>query len=67
MIHIKQFINKVSIVEGKQGRDLVMTISDARGLRDELSRLLADLHEQSTTEQKSEDTIRVEIKGGTFK
>jgi len=42
MIHIKRFIDKISYMEGKQGKDVVLPMTDARGLRDELVKLLAD-------------------------
>ena len=42
MIHIKKFIDKVTHMEGRGGRDVVLPIADARGLRDELSKLLVD-------------------------
>ena len=45
MIHIKRFIDKVSIMESKQGKDVVIPISEARGLRDELSKLVVDNYE----------------------
>jgi polyhydroxyalkanoate synthesis regulator phasin len=62
MIHIKSFFNRMSIMESKQSISLVMTKDDARGLRDEISSLLADLHKL-----KNEEIIEVKIKGGTFK
>jgi hypothetical protein len=40
MIHIKRFIDKMSLVESKQSKDVVLPISDARGLRDEVTKLL---------------------------
>ena len=45
MIHIKRFIDKVSIMETKQGKDVVIPIGEARGLRDELNKLLVDNYE----------------------
>jgi len=68
MLHIKRFIDKVSTVESKQAKDFVMPINDARGLRDELAKMLAD-HYQSNNEKKpvEEPVIKVEIKGGSFK
>lgn len=65
MIHIKKFLDRVSLQESKQSRDVVMTISDARGLRDEISKLLSDLHELNSN--KKEEVIEVRIKGGSFK
>jgi len=41
MIHIKRFIDKISLMEGRQGKDVVIPIAEARGLRDELVKLLA--------------------------
>ena len=69
MIHIKRFIDKMSLVESKQSKDVVLPISDARGLRDEVTKLLSDLHELSQTDKSTvnDEVIQVEIKGGSFK
>jgi hypothetical protein len=69
MIHIKRFIEKVSITEAKQSKDIVLPISDARGLRDEIAKLLSDLYEYSVTAQdeKKEEIIEIQVKGGSFK
>lgn len=44
MINTKRFIDRVSLIEGRNGRDLVLSIGEARQLRDELAKLLLDLH-----------------------
>jgi hypothetical protein len=69
MIHIKRFIDKMALMESKQSRDIVLPAADARGLRDEISKLLSDLYELSNTkaDDKSNDVIQIEIKGGSFK
>lgn len=69
MIHIKRFIDKISIMESKQNKDVVIPISEARGLRDELSKLLADLHEINLALAKAKETqiIQVEVTGAPFK
>ena len=68
MIYIKKFIDKVSLMESKMNKDLVVSMTDARGLRDELSKLLTDLHElQSGKSKDSAEVIQVEIVGGKFK
>ena len=69
MIHIKRFIEKVSITEAKQSKDVVLPIADARGLRDEIAKLLSDLYEYSVTAQdeKKEEIIEIQVKGGSFK
>lgn len=66
MIYIKKFIDKVSIVESKQGKDIVMPIIEARGLRDELAKILTDLHTLNATKNKEEPIIKVEMKGGSW-
>ena len=68
MLHIKRFIDKMAVAESKQTKDLVLPMSDARGLRDELSKLLSDLYEMSQDQanEKDSEIIQVEIKGGSF-
>ena len=66
MIHVKRFIDKVSIMESKQGKDVVIPISEARGLRDELSKLIVDNYELLQTKIAVEPVIQVEINGGRF-
>lgn len=61
MIQIKRFIDKIASMEGKQGRDVVLPISDARALRDEITKILLDQRE-SKQEQKNEP-VQVEFKG----
>lgn len=67
MIHINKFIDKVSMIESKQGKDVVIPIVDARGLRDEVSKLLSELYDLKSNKEQKQETIEVEIKGGKFK
>jgi hypothetical protein len=68
MVNIKRFIEKVAVAESKQTKDLVLPIADARGLRDELSKLLSDLYDMSHEQNKAKETeiVQVEIKGRIF-
>ena len=66
MIHIKRFVDKITLIEGKQGRDVVITIGDARGLRDELTKLLADNYELLQNKTMVEPVFQVEMNGGRF-
>lgn len=67
MINIKRFIEKVSHTEGRHGKDVVIPISEARILRDELANILADYYDASKKEIKApEQVIQVEITGGKF-
>lgn len=69
MLQIKRFIDKVAVAESKQTKDLVLPMSDARGLRDEISKLLTDLYEMSEAQSKEKETeiVQIEITGGSFK
>lgn len=67
-MHINRFLDKMAVVESKQNKDVVLPISDARGLRDDIARLLAQLHELNTKTVSNEPEIfQLEIKGGSFK
>ena len=66
MIHIKRFVDKVTLIEGKQGKDVVIPISEARGLRDELTKLLADNYELLHNKTSVEPVFQVEMNGGRF-
>ena len=66
MIHIKRFVDKITLIEGKQGRDVVIPISEARGLRDELTKLLADNYELLHNKNSVEPVFQVEMNGGRF-
>lgn len=68
MIHIKRFIDRVSHIEGRQGKDVVLPVAEARGLRDELSKMLADNYELLSTKAvaSAEHVIQVELVGGKF-
>lgn len=68
MIHLKQFIDKMTVVESRQNKDVVLPINDARGLRDDILRLLAELHELSKKQPSTNgEVIQIEVKGGSFK
>jgi hypothetical protein len=63
-MHIQRFVDKVSIADSKQNKDFVMSMTDARGLRDEIAKLLIELHDKPPAE---EPVIQIEVKGGKFK
>ena len=69
MLHIRRFIDKMSVADSKQTKDLVLPMLDARGLRDDITKLLSDLHELTINKNKEDENavVQVEIKGGAFK
>ena len=66
MVNIKRFLDKVTSTEGKRANSVVLPIEEARGLRDEIAKLLSDLHELNNKDS-SKDIVKVEITGGKFK
>ena len=66
MLNIKRFLDRVSATEGKRSQTLILPMEEARLLRDEIAKLLSDLHALSNKEN-SKDVIKVEITGGKFK
>lgn len=67
MLHIRKFMDKMSVVESRMNKDVVLPINDARGLRDDITKLLADLHELAQEQKKEPNVVQVQIKGGSFK
>lgn len=61
MSQIKKFVDKIAMLEGRQQRELVMPISDAKELRDELLKLLVDQKSQPDNE-----VIEVVMRGNKF-
>ena len=62
MSNIKKFIDKIVTAEGRQAREVVMTLNDAKELRDELLKILLDQRENV----KEPETIQVVMTGGKW-
>ena len=64
MVNIKRFIDRVSSMDQNPGKNLVLPIDEARQLRDEIVKLLADkLNDRINA---SQDVIKIEVTGGNF-
>ena len=63
MIIIKRFIDKVSAT---RGNTLVLPVEEAKMLRDEIAKLLADNYEFLNKETKEDAVIQLEINGGKW-
>lgn len=61
-IHIKRFIDRLNDLQASGAKDYVMTMHDARNLHSDITKLLLDTRESTTTE----DVVSVEVKGGSF-
>lgn len=63
MIYIKNFIDSVALMDSRQKRELIMHAPDARAMRDELAKLLAELYE---LRENKPQTIEVDVSGGKW-
>jgi len=62
MSNIKKFIDKIAVAEGRQSREVILTLNDAKELRDELTKILLDQREYT----KEPETIQVVMSGGKW-
>lgn len=50
MNQIKKLIDKISLMEGRQSREVVLPLNDARELRDEILKILLDKQNSNSSE-----------------
>jgi hypothetical protein len=62
MTNIKKFIDKIAIAEGRQAREVVLTLNDAKEIRDEITKILLDQRENT----REPETIQVVMSGGKW-
>lgn len=68
-IHINRFIDRIKAGESRGQRDFTMTMSEAKDLHGEITKLLLTLENMrsdSTTTSQEESVIKVELTGGSF-
>jgi hypothetical protein len=68
-IHITQFIERIRAAESRNTRDFVMTLTEARALHSDITKLLLTLEAfktQQTQQISSSKVTDVEISGGGF-
>jgi hypothetical protein len=64
MVNIKRFVDRVSAMDSRSNRDLVLPAAEARALRDEIVKFLLDNHEEKLNKQP--EVIGVQISGGRW-
>jgi hypothetical protein len=62
MSQIKKFVDRVASAEGKQSREIIMPLTEAKLLRDEILIMLLDKKES----KKDEEVITVVVNGGKW-
>jgi hypothetical protein len=67
-LHINRFVDAIKAAESRGQRDLTMSLRDAKDLHSDITKLLLTL--EGMRSQKitaKEETISVELSGGSFK
>ena len=67
-IHLHRFIDRLR-AEARGAKDFTMSISDAKDLHADITRLLVDLQnmrEAMASQATQEEVIKVQVQGGTF-
>ena len=68
-IHLHRFIDRLRGAEARGAKDFTMSISDAKDLHADITRLLVDLQnmrEAMASQATQEEVIKVQVQGGTF-
>ena len=66
-LHINKFIDLIKAQESRGGRDITMSLKDAKDLHSDITKLLLvveTLRERQDTQK--DEVIKVEITGGSF-
>jgi hypothetical protein len=65
-LHINRFIDLIKAQESRGGRDINMSLKDAKDLHADITKLLLVLESLRQPARAQEEVIKVEITGGTF-
>ena len=67
-IHLQKFVDRVRGHEARGSRDFVMSMTDAKDLHADITRLMLELHDlrEQAVATAEEPVIRVQVGGGSF-
>lgn len=66
-LHINRLLDRIKMAEGRQQRDITLTVSEARDLHADITRLLLALQVlQEQPQVKSQASEDIQVSGGTF-
>ena len=67
-IHLQKFVDRVRGHEARGARDLVMTMTEAKDLHADITRLLIHLQslQEQTVKTNNNEVVQIEIGGGQF-
>jgi len=65
-LHINKFIDLIRAQESRGGRDVSMSLADAKSLHSDITKLLLTLEKLREDQSKTDEVIKVEVTGGSF-
>jgi hypothetical protein len=66
-LHINRFIDNIKATESRGGRDVILSLRDAKDLHGDITKLLLTLEQLRTQQTQQNEPIEVVITGGGFK
>ena len=65
-LHINRFIDLIKAQESRGGRDVTLSLRDAKDLHADITKLLLVLEKIHEDQSKDNEVVKVELTGGTF-
>ena len=65
-LHINRFIDRLKAADARRQRDLVMSITDARDLHADITKLLLAVQELQERQSPAPTATEIQIEGGSF-
>jgi hypothetical protein len=65
-LHINRFIDLIKAQESRGGRDVTLSLKDAKDLHADITKLLLTLEKLREDQSKVDEVVKVELTGGTF-
>ena len=66
-LHINRFIANIKATESRGGRDVILSLRDAKDLHSDITKLLLAMEQLRTQQTQQNEPIEVVITGGGFK
>ena len=65
-LHITRFIDLIKAQESRGGRDVTLSLKDAKDLHADITKLVLTLENLREDQSKFDEVVKVELTGGTF-
>ena len=66
-LHIHRFVDAIKAAESRGGRDLIMSLRDAKDLHSDITKLLVTLEQFRVAPPAQSQVVEVQLAGGSFK